>query len=84
MEKAPAQIPLSFRSSRGITIPRAMHLRAYMVYCHIWGEQKALITGDCRGGFGICELLSFLYAYPFPKEQWKQRVREANQAMEKD
>jgi hypothetical protein len=52
-------------------------LRAYEVYCHMYGEQKALVTGFCRGGFSIGELIAFLYAHSFPKEEWRSRVDEA-------
>lgn len=27
-------------------------LRAYEVYRHVYGEQRALIEGECRGGRG--------------------------------
>jgi len=52
-------------------------MRAYEVYRHIYGEQPALMTGDCRGGFSAGELIAFLYAHTFPREEWKGRVREA-------
>ena len=57
--------------------PQAVTLRAYEVYKHIYGEQERLITGNCRGGFGVGELVAFLYAYSFPKEEWRQRADEA-------
>lgn len=56
-------------------------MRAYEVYKHVYGEQKALITDDCRGGFGVGELIAFLYAYPFPKAEWSKRVDEAFREM---
>ena len=59
------------------SIPDAMHMAAYEVYCHVYSPQEALITGSCRGGFGIGELISFLYAKGFPKEEWRDRVDEA-------
>lgn len=37
-------------------IPWAMHLRAYDAYCKRHGEQKAMITAGCRGGFHVVEL----------------------------
>ena len=60
-------------------IPEAVALRAYEVYCHVFGPQPALIdlARDYRGGFGIGELFAFLYAYPFPKAEWRTRVDEA-------
>jgi len=59
------------------TAPQAVTLRAYEVYCALYGEQEALITGWCRGGFGVGELIAFLYARSFPREQWKARMYEA-------
>lgn len=56
-------------------------LRAYEVYCHIFHEQKALITGDCRGGFSVGELVAFLYARAFPKAEWSARFDEALKGM---
>ena len=53
-----------------------MTLRAYEVYAHVFGPQPALIDGGCRGGFGIGELVAFLYAYPFPRSEWRARVME--------
>lgn len=58
-------------------IPQVVTLAAYEVYSHIYGKQDALITGECRGGFGAGELLAFLYARPFPKSEWEARVQEA-------
>ena len=50
---------------------------AYEVYAHVFSPQKALIEDGCRGGFGIGELVAFLYARSFPKEEWRARVDEA-------
>jgi hypothetical protein len=58
-------------------VPVAVAMRAYEVYSHLYGPQKALITGSCRGGFGISELVAFLYAAGFPKSEWRARVDEA-------
>ena len=57
--------------------PKVVTLRAYEVYCHLYGKQEALVTGGCRGGFSKGELIAFLYAHSFPKEQWSARVVEA-------
>lgn len=56
-------------------------LRAYEVYCHIYGAQPAMVdvAKGCRGGFAVSELIAFLYARSFPKEQWQARVDEAFQ-----
>jgi hypothetical protein len=56
---------------------RAVYMRAYMVYCRLWGEQEALVNGSCRGGFGKAELLALVYAAGFPEHEWKQRFNEA-------
>lgn len=59
--------------------------RAYEVYCHLYGEQPAMMDlagQNCRGGFGTGELLAFLYARSFPKSEWSQRVDEAFKGME--
>ena len=61
--------------------PQVVTLRAYEVYRHIHGEQEALITGGCRGGFGTGELVAFLYAHSFPKAEWRQRADEAFRGM---
>lgn len=57
-------------------------LRAYEVYCHVYGKQEAMVTGNCRGGFGVGELIAFLYAHSFPREEWRTRVDEAFKGME--
>lgn len=57
--------------------PTVVTLRAYEVYAVVFGEQKALITGDCRGGFGTGELIALLYARTFPREEWYLRFKEA-------
>jgi len=62
-------------------VPKIVTMRAYEVYCHLYGEQEALVTGGCRGGFGSGELIAFLYAYPFPKSEWGARVQEALRGM---
>lgn len=62
---------------RGGNAPQLVTLRAYEVYSHLYGDQEALITGGCRGGFGIGELIAFLYARSFPRDQWRERVDEA-------
>lgn len=61
--------------------PKSMTLRAYEVYCHLYGPQEALITGGCRGGLSVGELLAFLYARSFPSAEWSTRVQEALSGM---
>ena len=65
--------------------PRAstkVTLAAYEVYCHMYGAQAAIVTGNCRGGFGATELIAFLYARSFPKSEWRARVDEAFKGMD--
>lgn len=62
-------------------VPTVVSLKAYEVYRVVHGEQKALITGDCRGGFGTGELIAFLYAASFPKDEWAKRADEAFNGM---
>jgi hypothetical protein len=61
----------------GSVVPVVVSMRAYEVYCKLWGPQEALVTGSCRGGFGIGELAALLYARSFPQEEWRQRFDEA-------
>ncbi|QND42985.1 hypothetical protein HB770_21015 [Rhizobium leguminosarum bv. viciae] len=58
-------------------ISSAVTLKAYEVYRHVYGEQKAIVTGGCRGGFSTGELIAFLYAHTFPKSEWSARADEA-------
>lgn len=61
--------------------PQSVTLRAYEVYCHVHRPQEAMVTGGCRGGFGVGELLAYLYARSFPREEWSVRVDEALRGM---
>lgn len=61
-------------------MPSEVTLRAYEVYCALYGEQPAMIDlagRGCRGGFGVGELVAFLYARSFPKNEWRSRFDEA-------
>lgn len=61
-------------------MPSEVTLRAYEVYCHLFGAQPAMVDLEgrgCRGGFGVGELTAFLYARSFPKEEWRKRFDEA-------
>jgi len=57
--------------------PTCVTLRAYEVYCAVYGPQPALVTDGCRGGFSAGELIAFLYAHSFPPADWRHRVDEA-------
>ena len=62
-------------------MPQVVTLKAYEVYRHVYNDQEALITGNCRGGFCVGELIAFLYASSFPRSEWSQRVNEAFKGM---
>jgi hypothetical protein len=62
--------------------PIVVTLRAYEVYTALYGEQVAMVTDGCRGGFSAGEIIAFLYAHSFPKVQWRERVDEAFRGME--
>ena len=61
------------------SIPEPIALRAYEVYCALFGEQPAMIDPKrgYRGGFSVGEIIAFLYARSFPREEWRMRVDEA-------
>lgn len=69
--------PVQTVDHKGGRAPQVVTMRAYEVYCHVHSPQEALVTGGCRGGLGTGELIAFLYARSFPKEEWSLRVREA-------
>jgi len=81
IETHPVQTEANGRRGSGKS-PKVVTMRAYEVYCHLHSEQEAMVTGGCRGGFGTGELIAFLYAHSFPKEEWKERVFEAFNGME--
>jgi hypothetical protein len=73
--------PVQTVDHRGGELRTEVTLRAYEVYCHVYAPQEALITGWCRGGFSTGELIAFLYAHSFPKEEWRSRSDEAFRGM---
>ena len=78
-ETHPVQTPNRFGEPARLTT--AVTMRAYEVYCHVFAPQEALVTGGCRGGFSTGELIAFLYARSFPKDEWRSRSDEAFQGM---
>lgn len=76
MSEIPTHPVQAAKHSRGYA-PQVVTLRAYEVYCHVYGPQEAMVTGGCRGGFSTGELMAFLYAHSFPKNEWRARVDEA-------
>ena len=76
-EVATMPVQVHRRPNEEARAPVPVVMRAYEVYCHVYGPQEAMVTGECRGGFGVCEIVAFLYARSFPKEEWSDRVDEA-------
>ena len=72
--------PIRYGATRG-WLSKSVTMRAYEVYCAVYGSQEAMVTDGCRGGFGVGELIAFLYARSFPKDQWRARVDEALRGM---
>jgi hypothetical protein len=68
---------LHYRDEGGFAVPQDVSMRAYEVYCELYGAQEAMVTGNCRGGFSVGELIAFLYARSFPRSEWRQKVDEA-------
>jgi hypothetical protein len=58
-------------------VRESVYMAAYEVYARVYGPQEAMVTGGCRGGFAASELIAFLYARAFPRDEWRQRVNEA-------
>lgn len=73
--------PVQTKKVADAACPKVVTMLAYEVYCHLYGPQEAMVTGWCRGGFSSGELIAFLYARNFPKEQWRTRVDEAFRGM---
>ncbi len=73
--------PVQTVDHKGGKLRTEVVLKAYEVYRHLYGEQKALIIGNCRGRFSTGELVAFLYARSFPKTEWRIRADEAVRGM---
>lgn len=78
----PVQIHWQHKFHGGGKLRTEVTMRAYEVYCALYGEQPAMVTDGCRGGFGVGEIIGFLYAHSFPKDQWRARFDEALRGME--
>lgn len=50
--------------------------KAYEVYHKLYPGQTLERLNE-RGGFGIIEIVAFLYAHTFPPQEWNARVAEA-------
>lgn len=67
-------------------LPESVALRAYEVYCAVYGPQPAMIDVEgrgCRGGFTVAEIIAFLYARSFPQGEWSRRVDEAFEGLKR-
>ena len=74
--------PVQTHCRESARLPKSVTMLAYEVYCHLYTPQKAMVTNGCRGGFGSGEIIAFLYARSFPKNQWERRVDEAMNGMQ--
>ena len=83
IEMHPVQTPSA--GKHGAKLTNLVTLRAYEVYSEVFSPQFAMVDlagRGCRGGFSTGELIAFLYAYPFPKSEWRARVDEVYRGME--
>ena len=71
-----AQIASRGYSDKPGRVPEAVARAAYEVYHHMHSSQSFERLHE-RGGFGVGELVAFLYARSFPKAEWRDRVDEA-------
>lgn len=74
--------PVQTVDHKGGKCPKVVTMAAYEVYCHVFRPQEAMVTGGCRGGFSTGELIAFLYARAFPRDQWRARVDQAFNGMD--
>ncbi len=74
--------PLVINQGKQSRVSTKVSMAAYEVYCALYGAQESMVTGGCRGGFGPSELIAFLYAKGFPRNEWKNRFDEAMDGME--
>lgn len=56
-------------------LPAAVTARAYDVYYHLYPGQTLERINE-RGGLGVIEVIAFLYAHSFPREEWNRRAQE--------
>lgn len=77
MSKHQTTRPHPVQAERQGRIDPAVTARAYEVYSHLYGTGQSLDRLNERGGFSWGELVMFLYARGFPREEWRGRVHEA-------
>ena len=73
--------PVQLHDARSGECPQIVTMAAYEVYARVFGEQREMVEGGCRGGFSAGELIAFLYAKGLPPTEWRRRVDEALEGM---
>lgn len=73
----PVQLNFRLRNERSGHAPAKVTEKGYEVYSHLYGNKQTLQRLNERGGFGTGELVAFLYAHSFPRDEWSKRVDEA-------
>lgn len=69
-------VRVHLHSHHGPQVSKEITDRAWEVYGSMHGSQTNAVIAE-RGGFGITELIAFLYARTFPEDQWRERSDEA-------
>lgn len=58
-----------------LVVSESVQAAAYEVYKHVHGPQESLLNpATCRGGFSSTELMAYLYASGYPKNEWRERA----------
>jgi hypothetical protein len=73
---SPIQMPRSSYTYKG-KVQEGISRQAYAVYSHIYGDSQSFERLNERGGFGIGELVAYLYAHSYPKVEWRKRADAA-------
>jgi hypothetical protein len=68
--------PVQIHDLRDAQLPAVVTERAFEVYDAIW-PGRTLDDINTRGGLGVREVVAFLYARSFPREEWRKRFDEA-------
>lgn len=84
MQATPDLHPMQLPKGGSGRVSVVVVMEAYRVYRKLYGEQPNLVTGNCRGGFGVGELVCLLYARTFPESEWRSRFDEAIEEMKCD
>lgn len=79
IQKAPIQMPSQY-AREPAAVRAEISEMAYEVYSDLYRGQTLERLNE-RGGFGIGELVAFLYARNFPRKEWSARVDEAFKGM---